>query len=316
MSSRSMAHASIDRRRELRLWLRLRPPQPAIEFTVAQTQAESSFERKSITYEAPDGDSIPAFLLVPKRLQRPAPAVVIHHQHNGERHFGKSEVCGLTGDPLQAFGPALAERGIIVLAPDSICFEDRRQQATGTAPHVDDWLRHYNEMSYRLIRGDTLMRKVLEDAEAAVSVLVGLDMVDPSRIGILGHSYGGNTAMFQAALDERVKYACTSGAVCSFRDKMQRGIGIEMAEVLPGVIDRLDVDELLRLVAPRRLLVVSAQNDQYSRDADEMVRLARAAFVEAGVPAALDHYRHEGGHAMTRDRFDQVIAWLDVVVRG
>lgn len=43
------------------------------------------------------------------------PAVLINHQHNGERHLGKSEVCGLAGNPLQAFGPELARHGFVVL---------------------------------------------------------------------------------------------------------------------------------------------------------------------------------------------------------
>jgi dienelactone hydrolase len=269
-----------------------------------------------ITYRSVDGDAIPAFLLLPKQTRKPAAAVVVHHQHNGERHLGKSEVCELAGDPLQAFGPALAERGIIVLAPDSICFEDRRHQVKGTTPHEDDWLQHYNEMAYRLVRGDTLMRKVLEDAEAAVSVLLGYDGVDPSRVGILGHSYGGNTAMFQAALDERVAFACSSGAVCSFRDKMRRRTGIEMAEVLPGIVDRLDVDELLRLAAPRPLLVMSAEDDRYSSDADQMVREAAAAYAAVGASTALEHRRYQGGHAVTRERFDQMIAWLQRIAVG
>src|SRR5262249_44223389 len=153
-------------------------------------------------------------------------------------------------------------------------FEDRRTGCAGVDPHPDDWLQHYNEMCYRLVRGDTLMRKVLEDAETALSVLAGFDTVDPARIGILGHSYGGNTVLFQAALDERARYACTSGAACSYRDKMLHGTGIEMAEVLPGVVDRFDIDDLLRLTAPRPILVVSASDDQYCRDAEEMVRLA------------------------------------------
>jgi len=92
----------------------------------------------------------------------------------------------------------------------------------------------------------------------ALSVLTGVDGVDTSKVGILGHSYGGNTTMFQAALDERVRYACTSGAVCSFRNKIEWGTGIEMAEVLPGALDHFEIDDLLRLTAPRKLLVVSA----------------------------------------------------------
>jgi len=311
-----MTFDAVNRRGELRDWLGLRAPRSAIEYEVTRVHGDASLERLAINYRSLDGDAIPAFLLLPKHMKEPAAAVVVHHQHNGERHLGKSEVCGLAGDPLQAFGPALAEKGIIVLAPDSICFEDRRHQATGTTPHQDDWAQHYNEMAYRLVRGDTLMRKVLEDAEAAVSILLGLRAVDAARIGVLGHSYGGNTGMFQAALDDRVGFACSSGAVCSYRDKMQRGTGIEMAEVLPGVLERFDVDELLRLTAPRPLLVMSAEGDPYSHDAEHVVQQAVAAYAALGASTALEHRRYEGGHAVTRERFDHMIAWIQGVTGG
>jgi dienelactone hydrolase len=297
-------------RADIRKWLRLESPPQRVEFTVVDVHEERAFERQRVTYETRDGDSISAFLLVPKGLRLPAPAVVVHHQHNGERHLGKSEVCGLVGDPNQAFGPALAEKGIVVLAPDSICFEDRRSGVAGTAPHADDWQQHYNQMSYRLLRGDTLMRKVLEDAELALSLLAGIAAVDPDRVGILGHSYGGNTVLFQAALDERVRFCCSSGAVCSFRNKMERGTGIEMAEVLPGVLAQFDVDALLGLTAPRPALVVSASDDEYSYDASAVVQLARSEYAKAGSPNDLEHTHFQGGHSLTRERFEHIVAWM------
>jgi dienelactone hydrolase len=274
-----------------------------MELTVDDVVAEETFERRRITYTGADGDRIPAFLLVPANRHR-CPAVMIHHQHNGERHLGKSEVCGLAGNPLQAFGPALASRGFVVLAPDSICFEDRRAGVKGVESHPADWDQHYNEMAYRLVRGDTLMRKVLNDAAAGISVLAELDIVDPERIGVVGHSYGGNTALFQTAVDDRVRFACSSGAVCSYRNKMERGTGIEMAEVIPDVVGRLDVDDLLRLTAPRPMLVVSATDDPYSYDAAAMVRLARLSH------PALEHAQFEGGHAVTPERFGRIVEWI------
>jgi dienelactone hydrolase len=65
------------------------------------------------------GDAIPSLLAVPSGTG-PFPAVAVFHQHVGQRHFGKSEVFGLVGDPCQAFGPALARAGFIVLARDSL----------------------------------------------------------------------------------------------------------------------------------------------------------------------------------------------------
>jgi hypothetical protein len=59
----------------------------------------------------------------------------------------------------------------VVLAPDSICFEERRKNKSGIEPDAGDadWLQHYNEMSYRLVKGDTLMRKVLDDASCDIA---------------------------------------------------------------------------------------------------------------------------------------------------
>jgi len=302
-----------DLRRDTRQWLRLAPMPRHVQVTTETVAVEESFERRRIVFSAPDGDLVPAFLLVPSGRRQPAPAVLLHHQHNSERHLGKSEACGLAGDPLQAFGVTLAQRGFVVLAPDSICFEDRRAGRIGVEPHPLDWQQHYNEMTYRLVRGETLMRKVLDDAAAALSVLSTLDIVDATKVGVLGHSYGGNTALFQAALDERVRFACASGAACSYRHKMEQGTGIEMAEVIPDVVGRLDVDDLLRLCAPRPMLVVSASGDPYSADAAEMVHLARPAYREADASAALVHVAFEGGHAMTRDRFDRIVEWVVAV---
>jgi dienelactone hydrolase len=305
-----------ERRTALRRWLQLAPSRRETRVEVQDVVHETSFERRRVVYASPDGDRVPAFLLVPKDRRRPGPAVLIHHQHNGERHLGKSEVCGLAGNPLQAFGVALVERGLIVLAPDSICFEDRRAGHVGVEPAPGDWQQHYDEMTYRLVRGDTLMRKVLDDASAGISMLAALDLVDPERVGVLGHSYGGNTVLFQAALDERVAFACSSGAACSYRHKLAHGTAIEMAEVIPNTIGRFDIDDLLRLIAPRPMLVLSAPDDPYSADGAELVRLAQPAYDEASAHGALEHAEHGGGHAVTPERFDRIVRWIDAVASG
>lgn len=270
------------------------------------------YRRSLVRYDAADGDVIAAYLLVPAGTG-PFPAVVIHHQHNGERHLGKSEVCGLAGDPLQAFAPALAHHGLVVLAPESICFEDRRRQRGGPDPDPEsgaDWLQHYNEMAYRLLAGDLLMRKVLSDAATAVSVLASLDVVDQERIGTLGHSYGGNTVLFHAALDERIRFACSSGAACSYANKMATDTGIEQAEVIPGFATRWEISELVACIAPRPLLLVSGTADPYSLDAPAVESRGRWAYEVANANGALEHLRFEGPHAVTRERFDSIVAWV------
>ncbi|MGD2157843.1 MAG: hypothetical protein PVG32_13295, partial [Anaerolineales bacterium] len=180
-------------RRHIADFLAFKPSIESVHYETHGSTVAEGYILSRISYRSEEGDPIPAFLLLPKG-EGPFPGVVVHHQHNSQRHLGKSEVCGLVGDPLQAFGPALANHRIAVLAPDSICFEDRRANRKGTEPEEGaDVEQHFNEMCYRLLRGDTLMRKVLSDSAQAISLMSEHPRIDKDRIGMLGHSYGGNT---------------------------------------------------------------------------------------------------------------------------
>jgi dienelactone hydrolase len=296
----------------IRSFLRIEaPPQTPTVRTLASWQ-EDGYVRH-LVHLVTDDDAIPAFLAVPTGVG-PFPGVVVSHQHAGQRHFGKSEVFGLVGDRYQAFGPALARAGFVVLAPDSIAFEDRRPTGPGTDPRDDDWQQHYNALAYRLVAGDTLMRKVINDAMAAVSAMFARPDVKRDAVAALGHSYGGNTTLFLTAVDERVRFACASGALASYRRKMADGTGIEMAEVIPGFTTRFDLEHVLAAIAPRRFLVVSGTEDKYSADAGEVIDLARSAFRSA--PRALAHVRVDGGHALDAQRFGSIINWMVSAVAG
>lgn len=297
-------------RQQIGDFLNFAVPQNADAFVTDDQFQERGYRRLRIHYTSEEADPIPAFLLLPDG-NGPFAAVLVHHQHHGQRHLGKSEVCGLEGDPLQAFGPPLARRGLVVLAPDSICFEDRRRNRTGTEPdEAGDVAQHYNEMCYRLLRGDTLMRKVLSDSARGISLLRAHPMVDPDRVGILGHSYGGNTVLFHGALDERVRFACSSGSACSYEWRMAQQIGIEMSSVIPGFVARYGMADLLACFAPRPLLVVSATEDSYSQDAPAIVERARGLCAEMGVVQRIEHLRYGGEHALTPERFEAMVDWV------
>jgi dienelactone hydrolase len=294
-------------RSELAQLIGFRAPGPPT-FETRREEHEDRHTRSLLSYRSPDGDDVVAYLLVPEG-EGPFPAVVCHHQHNSAIHLGKSEPAGVAGDPLQAFAPALASRGVLVLAPDSLCFEDRRRGRAGREPHDDDGRRHFNELCYRLVRGDTLARKVVSDSALAVSLLEAMASVDGRRIGMLGHSYGGNTVLFHAAVDERVRFACSSGAACSYRRRIASGTGIELASVIPGFTERFDVEDLVRCIAPRPLLLVSATDDPYSEDAEEIEAAGREAYEQLGAGGRLEHVRADGDHALDQDRFDRIVSW-------
>lgn len=284
----------------LRERLGLAAPGP-VAFERGEAESFDGFDRARIEYRGLEGDRIPAFLFTP-RGRDALGGVLVFHQHNGEFHFGKSEVAGEVGDAFQAFAPALVRRGLAVLAPDAITFEDRRGAVRGVEPDHYDWLRHYNAMSYRLLDGDLLMRKCLDDAQRALGVLLQATGMDERRVGVAGHSYGGYTALYHAAVDARCAFACISGAVCSFGTRRRDGTGITLFEAVPGLARRIDTHDVLAALQPRPTMVVSGTEDKYSRDADQVVARVAGDFIT--------ELRVDRGHALDQERFDAIVEWI------
>jgi hypothetical protein len=91
---------------------------------------------------------------------------------------------------------------------------------------------------------------------------------------------------------------------------MLNQIGIEMAEVIPGFVNHFDIPDLVACFAPRSLLLVSAEEDAASQDAERIVEMARDKCAERGVPHQFEHLRYQGGHALTQERYDAIVRWV------
>ncbi|MDH5676643.1 MAG: acetylxylan esterase [Myxococcales bacterium] len=313
-----------DTRHQLAKLLRFTLPTATPDHQRTERVDLDGFARTLIVYRGADGGRVPAFLFEPH--EPGGGAVLAVHQHASQWQFGKSEVAGLVGDPLQAFAPALAKAGITVLAPDMPGFEERMVGAGAgaeLAPTLErpgstkqGWLQYYNLAMHRIVSGDYLLTEILGDCAAAISLLLSLPEVDASRVGVFGHSFGGNTTLFHAALDTRVAFACASGAACSYRHKLEHGTGLEMALVVPSIAERFDLDDLFRCICPRSLLVVSSEDDPYSADARVLVDDARAHYEAAERSSYLEHLRTAGGHDLDATRFAAIENWLTRTADG
>ena len=105
----------------LRTRLGLADPVP-VDFQRGDVEVFDGFERQRIEYLGLEGDVIPAFLFTPTGRSTRG-GVVVFHQHNGEFHFGKSEVAGLVGHP--GFQPARSRGAKVAKAQD--CWADTRE---------------------------------------------------------------------------------------------------------------------------------------------------------------------------------------------
>lgn len=263
--------------------------------------------REKVRYQAEPGEWIPAFLFTPRDYRAPGPAILCLHQHNGQFDLGKSEPAGLAGNPEQFFALELARRGYLTLAPDFLCFEERRH------PRLDGAAYERFEFTRRLVDGSTLQAKMLFDAMRAVDYLLTRPEIDPARIGCLGHSLGGQQTLFTAALDERISTAVSSCGFASYRTIFRDCINHNFSAYVPNLRSYGDFGDILALVAPRPFLVAVGNADRiFPFDGIvESVETARAHYRALGVAARLELVAVDGGHGFVDALRERAYAWFD-----
>jgi dienelactone hydrolase len=207
---------------------------------------------------------------------------------------GKSEACGLerTGTPNADYAHQLAGRGYVVLAPDLRCFGERLDW------NPDDHYACDTNLVHAVMAGLNPLTQNLWDLARALDVLESHPLVDPTRIGMAGLSYGGTVTLFLAAIDERVAAAVVSGYFSSWAESHKMPWNMCGSQVLPGMLGRLEHVDLGALVSPRPLLIESGTHDDLfpvAVAAAEVQRL-RAVYAADGAPECVVHDVFEGIH--------------------
>ena len=305
--------------RELMVGLLGRWPEPAPpEARVEERVDLGDVVRERISYNVEPGERVPAYLFLPRGVQpgERRAGVFAHHQHAGQFHLGKSEVAGLAGNPEQAYALELARRGYVVLAPDAICFEERGPYTgsldTPLEPAAGRDFERF-ECTRRLLHGSCSQTKMVWDMQRGLDYLASRPEVDPSRLGCIGHSLGGQQTLFLAALDERVGAAVSSCGFASMAAVLREGINHNFGAYVPGWLEHGDTGNLLAEVAPRAFLALNGAADRiFPIDGlHDSYAVARPAYEAAGAADRLDLGVYPGGHGFTDGMRTRAYAWLD-----
>ncbi|MGZ3873227.1 MAG: dienelactone hydrolase family protein [Mucilaginibacter sp.] len=248
------------------------PKKTSLNAVVVENEDCGTYMREKVEYNTEFNERVSAYVLIPKKIKGNTPAVFCHHQHGSRFDLGKSEVAGLAGDPEQAIAVELAELGYITFAPDAIAFEDRNwdPDKSGNA--------EYFELATRLVRGETLLAKVLHDVCVGLDYLESRRDVDSGRIGFIGHSYGGRMAIWATALDKRIKVAVSNCGCVNYKKSIIRGAGIQMEFCVPNILKYGDIEDIVKMAEPASLYISATDDDRWSSGAREVYDYAKSAF--------------------------------------
>lgn len=200
-------------------------------------------------------ESVPALLLIPDKLQKPAPGLLYIHWHGGTYPVGKEEL--LTGQKvLPAYAPVVAEKGIVTLAIDSWCFGQRQHNPVGRTGEEDAFKR-------MLWRGQVLYGMMMFDEHRAVDYLISRPEVDPKRIGAFGLSMGATKAWWLAALDPRVKLCVDLCCMTDFEEleKINNLKGHGIYYYVPSLLKHFSTAQINELIVPRPHLSLNGRKD-------------------------------------------------------
>lgn len=316
---------------------------PSLQPEIKEAARGNGLTRYHVKFRAEEDDWVTGWLLVPDTARaEPAPGIVCIHSTTWGT--GKDSTVGLAGmfpgDPPeqwsgryrnpdigQAYGLELARHGYVTLSID--LWGDGERIFPGA--RVMDTRPFYEKHP-----GWSMVGKNTWDIMRSIDFLQTLDYVDARRIGCIGWSLGGHSSVFAAAFDPRIGATVSIGGVLDWHRRsnawarpddmknspeLERRFGfkpdsgpyIYIKKFRPYVADPslpapADFDELMMMVAPRPLLVLSTEWEFYSHKlAPKCVEVAKlyAAWRDVpGLPSVLEARQQRRGYDLTLDYYN------------
>lgn len=270
--------------------------QTALEPRIVGSLKRPGYRIDKLIFQSQPDIWVTSSMYVPEPLTGKAPAVLAVHGHWPIARR----------DPVvQARCLGLVKLGFIVLAVDAFGSGERSTNPTTNAYHG---ALHGSAL---WPAGHTLLGMQVYDNRRAVDYLLSRPEVDGTRLGITGASGGGNQSMNAGALDDRFAAVVPVCSVGSYRAYLKAACCV--CEMLPGALRFTEEGDVLGLVAPRALLVISASRDAYQFSVGQAVQSlerARAIYQLSGAEAKLAHAVFDSPHAYNQPMRETMYGWM------
>jgi dienelactone hydrolase len=264
-------------------------PQPQVVWRTDR----GDYIEEYLTFQTTPDLRVPAYVLIPKNVQLPAPGIVALHDHGGFYLWGKEKLIQFDGEH-----PALTEfrrvsyggkstaielvrQGYVVIVIDMFYWGERRmlldddpaefreRPSTMSDAQVREFNRRSKDGEQLLARslftaGITWPGVMLWDDIRTLDYLASRPEVDAKRLACVGLSVGGYRSFMLAALDERVKSAVSVGFMKSYAAQVKQHVinSTGFSFHLIGLYRYLDLPDLSALIAPRPILFINGSKDR------------------------------------------------------
>jgi dienelactone hydrolase len=255
--------------------------------------------RRRVYLRVRSGVDIPIHIVAPRERAGAAPVMLCLQGTNSGAHLSWGEV-RLPADadmPGYDFALQAASRAYLAVAVEQSCLGERAERAIAPrseAPCVDATM-------HALLLGRSLMGERCSDVSAVVDWITAEGRalgIDSARIYAMGHSAGGSVALCAAALDARIAGALACGCIGFVRDTIARRRDSQGQNVIPGILNWLELADIVGLVAPRPFVTIAGETDPIwpAAGAAAVCEESRSIYARLGAAERLRCITAPGGH--------------------
>ena len=264
-------------------------------------EKREGFTEIRFTFQTERGYYVPAHFLLPDGAVRP-PVMICLQGHSTGMHISLGRAL-YDGDENSIRG----ERDFCIRAVKegfaAICME---QRSFGELKNPNKELDACLEPAMTaLLMGRTTVGERVWDVSRMIDVVEKhfADKVDANSICLTGNSGGGTATAYAAALEDRIKLAMPSCAVCTFRDSIG-AMHHCSCNYVPQIGLFFDMGDLIAMACPKFYVQVNGREDAIFplRGAEECFVQGRKAYEAMGVIDRCTLVIGQGGHRFYADQ--------------
>jgi dienelactone hydrolase len=272
------------------------PERCVFNLRVLNTKDFEDYKRELIIFNSAEDIEVYAYLLTPKKVEFPVPAVIAIPGHG----IGMNDAVGLDEDGnerevpsgyMKDFGISLVKEGFITLVIEQLGFGYRKLVKNNKSSSCRELF------FWALMLGKTVIGLRVWDIIRSIDLLQSFPEVKKDSIGIYGISGGGTSSLFASALDDRIKATVISGYLNTFKDSI---LSISHCECnyLYGILKYAEMYDIAGLIAPRFLFIEHGIKDPIFPIEGTKFSFSKVKKVYdfLNVSNNLDYEFFEGGH--------------------
>lgn len=235
---------------------KLESVEPELEIELEEKHENSTAIR--FTFNTEKGFRSIAHLVIPDGVENP-PVIICLQGHSKGMHIslGKPKY---DGDEESING---GDRDFVVRAvKEGFAAIALEQRNFGELGGDENGPRCFESSMTALLMGRTTLGERVWDIMRLIDVLENnfKDKIDTNMICCMGHSGGGTATVYAAALEDRIKLAMPSCAMCTYKDSI--GVMYHCScNYVPNIANFFDMGDLMAMAYPKCFVQVSGKED-------------------------------------------------------